>query len=248
MPAYVVIGAAGGIGSELCRQLADGGADLMLAGRTAEKLDALAIELIAWRPGQYPTMALDATRAEQVDALMTNALREFGRIDGVVNLCGSILLKPAHQTTDAEFFETLAANLHTAFHTVRAASRAMMETGGSIVLASSVAARIGLANHEAIAAAKGGINGLVLSAAATYAPRNIRVNAVAPGLVRTPLSARLTGSEAALKASTALHPLGRIGEPADIASMMALLLDPKNAWITGQVIGVDGGLGTVRSK
>ena len=93
----------------------------------------------------------------------------------------------------------------------RAATKAILTTGGSIVLASTVAARIGLANHEAIAAAKGGVQGLVLAAAASYAGRNIRVNAVAPGLVDTPLAAKLTGSELALKASTALHPLGRIG-------------------------------------
>ena len=123
-----------------------------------------------------------------------------------------------------------------------------MTTGGSVVLASTVATRIGLANHEAIAAAKGGVNGLVLAAAASYAGRNIRVNAVAPGLVRTPLAAKLTGSEMALKASTALHPLGRIGEPADVASVIALLLDPASSWITGQVIGIDGGLGSVRGK
>ena len=91
---------------------------------------------------------------------------------------------------------------------------------------SSAAARLGLANHEAIAAAKAGVHGLVLSAAASYASRGIRVNAVAPGLVRTPLTARLTANEASLKASTALHALGRIGEPDDVASAIEWLLDP----------------------
>jgi len=124
----------------------------------------------------------------------------------------------------------------------------MLATGGSIVLASSVATKIGLVNHEAIAAAKGGINGLVLSAAATYASRNIRVNAVAPGLVRTPLAAKLTSNEASLKASMAMHPLGRIGEPDDVASAIAWLLDPKTTWVTGQILGIDGGLGSVRTR
>ena len=248
MPAYVVFGAAGGIGSELCRQLADSGADLLLAGRSSEKLDALAVELIGWRPGLYPTFACDATKSEQVEAVFEKAKAEFGDIAGTVNLCGSILLKPGHLTTDAELFETLATNLHTAFFVVRAAAKAMLSTGGSIVLASTVATKIGLTNHEAIAAAKGGVNGLVLSAAATYAPRNIRVNAVAPGLVKTPLAAKITGNELAMKASTAMHPLGRVGEPADVANVIAMLLNPKNAWITGQIIGVDGGLGSIRSK
>lgn len=136
-----------------------------------------------------------------VDACMALAVNHYGRLDGVANCVGSLLLKPAHLTSAAEWHATLATNLGSAFATVRAAARAMMKTGGSIVLVSSVAARLGLANHEAIAAAKAGVGGLVISAAAAYAARGIRVNAVAPGMVRTPLTARLTQSEAALKRS-----------------------------------------------
>ena len=117
-----------------------------------------------------------------------------------------------------------------------------------MVLVSSVAARLGLTNHEAIAAAKAGVSGLVLAAAASYAARGIRVNAVAPGLVRTPLTARLTQNEATLKASVAMHPLGRIGEPADIASAIEWLLNPAQGWVTGQVLSVDGGMGAVRPR
>ncbi|NBO93955.1 MAG: SDR family oxidoreductase, partial [Planctomycetia bacterium] len=114
------------------------------------------------------------------------------------------------------------------------------------VLCSSAAARIGLPNHEAVAAAKAGIIGLTLSAAATYAPKNVRVNAVAPGLVRTPLTSRITGSEPALKASLSMHPLGRIGEPSDVASAIEWLLSPTQTWVTGQVIGIDGGLADLK--
>lgn len=116
------------------------------------------------------------------------------------------------------------------------------------MLCATAAARAGFANHEAIAAAKGGVIALTMSAAATYGGRNIRVNCVAPGLVETPLTARITGNDAARTASQAMHALGRIGKPEDIASAIAWLVDPENSWVTGQVIGVDGGLGTVRSK
>jgi NAD(P)-dependent dehydrogenase (short-subunit alcohol dehydrogenase family) len=124
----------------------------------------------------------------------------------------------------------------------------MMASGGSIVLCSTAAARAGFANHEAIAAAKAGVIGLTLSAAATYAPRNIRVNCVAPGLVDTPLAARITANPAALQASTAMHALGRIGRPEDVASAIAWLLNPENSWVTGQVLGVDGGLASLKPR
>jgi NAD(P)-dependent dehydrogenase (short-subunit alcohol dehydrogenase family) len=124
----------------------------------------------------------------------------------------------------------------------------MMTDGGSIVLVSSAAGRTGLSNHEAIAAAKAGIIGLTQSAAASYAARGIRVNCVVPGLVRTPLTARITGNETALKGSVAMHALGRVGEASDIASAIRWLLDPAQSWVTGQVLGVDGGLATVRSR
>ena len=98
------------------------------------------------------------------------------------------------------------------------------------------------------AAAKAGVIGLTLSAAATYAPRGIRVNCVAPGLVRTPMTARITANEASLKASTAMHALGRIGDPADVAGAIEWLLGPDSGWVTGQVLGVDGGLASVRAR
>ena len=150
-------------------------------------------------------------------------------------------------TTEQQYREVIEASLTTAFATVRAAGKAMLK-GGSVVLISSAAALEGLANHEAIAAAKAGIIGLTLSAAATYAPANLRFNAVAPGLVRTPLTASLTGNENARKVSEAMHALGRLGEPEDVARAIVFLLDPANSWITGQVLGVDGGLSRIRPK
>ena len=245
---YVILGAAGGIGSELARQLARQNANLALVGRNVTRLDALAAELRELGATNVLTVAADCRESAPCDGAFQRAAEAFGALHGAVNLIGSIILKPAHLTTDAEFQDTLSINLNTSFYFLRAAVKSMMATGGSIVFASTVAARIGLVNHEAIAAAKGGVEALARSAAATYAGRNIRVNVVAPGLVRTPLSARITGSELALKASTAMHPLGRVGEPADVATPIAWLVGPDSGWVTGQVIGIDGGLASVKGK
>jgi NAD(P)-dependent dehydrogenase (short-subunit alcohol dehydrogenase family) len=184
-----------------------------------------------------------------VENAFASASEKLGRFDGVVNCCGSLLFKPAHTTTSEEWAHTLNANLTTAFHVLRAAAARMMRSnGGSIVLVSSAVAQRGMINHEAIASAKAGVVGLAQSAAATYARYNIRVNCVAPGLTRTPLTESLTRSETSLKASVALHPLGRIGEPGEVASAIAWLLDPEQSWVTGQVIAVDGGLSSVQPR
>src|SRR5690606_21524138 len=111
---------------------------------------------------------------------------------------------------------------------------------------STAAASTGLINHEAVAAAKAAVEGLTRSAAATYARSNIRCNAVAPGLVNTPMAERITKNPASLEASKAMHPLGRIGEPEDVASAIAWLVAPEQTWVTGQVLGVDGGLARLR--
>ena len=239
---FFVLGAAGGIGSVLCRRLASEGSRLVLAGRESEHLRALGAEL------DCPVEPLDATSPAEVETAVQRSVGALGTIDGMVNLVGSILLRPAHRTSPEDWRSVIAANLDTAFATVRAGAAAMQKSGGSIVLLSSAAARVGLANHDAIAAAKAGVTGLALSAAATYARRGIRVNVVSPGLVRTPLSAALTENAASERASIAMHPLGRLGEPEDVASAIAWLLDPDQAWVTGQVLGVDGGLGTLRAS
>lgn len=243
MATYIVIGATGGIGSEVCRLLAADGAQVVMGARGEGKLNALADEL----GGE--AFPLDATIFEEVQALVKHTSKRYDQINGIVNCVGSILLKPAHLTSVEDFNQTLALNLHTAFYTVKAGVRAMMRSGGSIVLCSSAVARTGLLNHEAIAAAKAGVIGLAQSAAATYANRGVRVNCVAPGLVQTPLAARITSTEAGRQQSVAMHALGRLGEPHDVAVAIQWLLDTtKSGWVTGQVIGVDGGLGTVRPR
>ncbi|MCW5765758.1 MAG: SDR family oxidoreductase [Phycisphaeraceae bacterium] len=240
----LVIGAAGGIGTDLCRRLAADGWSLQLAGRTVASLEALAGALPAGRAHAH---GCDATRFADVDGAFDAAVSRFGRLDAAVNLAGSILLKPAHLTSEEEFARTVSANLASAFAVVRAAGRVMRAGGGSVVLLASAAGRTGLANHEAIGAAKAGVIGLVMSAAATYAG-SIRVNCVAPGLVRTAMARGVLSSEAAERASVAMHAAGRLGEPGDVASMIHWLVDPGNSWVTGQVFGVDGGLATVRPR
>ena len=244
MPVTLVLGATGGIGAALTRRLAAAGHDLVIGARSADRLSALAGETGA------AAFTLDATTPDGVESLVQHALDAHGRLDGLVNCVGSILLKPAHLTSPDEFEEVIRVNLLSAFLALRAAAKPMQkQKAGSIVLVSSVAAKLGLANHEAIAAAKGGIMGMVGAAAATYARAGVRVNAVAPGLVRTPLTERMTKTEAAEQQSAQMHPLGRIGEPDDVAATIAHLLDPDAAgWITGQTISVDGGFATVRPR
>lgn len=242
MASHLIFGANGGIGSALARRLRSAGAMLTLAGRNEGELAALGAEL------DSPCVPCDCTQSADVDAVVAKAIAIHGRLDGVAHCVGSILLKPAHLTTDGDWSAVLATNLSSAFFVVRAAARALGQSGGSVVLVSTVAAARGLANHEAIAAAKAGLEGLVRSAAATYARQGLRFNAVAPGLTRTKLSRGITGNESALKYSTALHPLARLGEPADVASAMAWLLAPEQSWVTGQVLAVDGGLGRVQAR
>jgi 3-oxoacyl-[acyl-carrier protein] reductase len=229
MAHYLVIAASSGIGQALTTQLRLSGHSVFTTARDSSKI--------------VPDAVLDATDFDAVDAVFAAA----GALDGVVNCSGSMLLKPGHGTSHQQYQEIIAASLTTAFATVRAAGK-HMKSGGSVVLISSAAAMEGLANHEAIAAAKAGIIGLTLSAAATYASANLRFNAVAPGLVETPLTAALTGSEQGRKISEAMHALGRLGKPEDVARAIAFLLDPANDWITGQILAVDGGLSRIRPK
>lgn len=239
----VIFGGAGGIGSALARQLAAEGCVLGLVGRNASRLESLGNALGA------ELVCADATESRAVEHCFADLTGKWPQVDGVVNCVGSILLKPAHLTTDEEWMVTLKANLDSSFFILRAAASRMMRTGGgSIVLLTSAVAQRGMINHEAIAAAKAGVVGLAQSAAATYARYGIRVNCVAPGLTRTPLTQSLTRNEASLKASIALHPLGRIGEADEVARAIRWLLSPEQSFITGQVLAVDGGLASVQSR
>jgi NAD(P)-dependent dehydrogenase (short-subunit alcohol dehydrogenase family) len=213
--AVFIVGASGGIGRELTAMLVARGERLFLAGRLEDKTAAIAAEYDA------PFACFDAADEQGYAAAVEKAKASVGELSAFVNLAGSIFLRSAHMTSLADWDKTIRENLTTAFLTVKLATTHMQKSGGSIVLMSSAAARIGLANHEAIAAAKAGVIGLMQSAAASYAAKNIRVNAVAPGLVDTPMGAPIVSNEMALKFSKAMHPLGRIGTPRSVRGCSA---------------------------
>lgn len=242
VPVYLIIGAYGGVGSELVTRLSTRDARLVIAGRNKEKLESLANS-----SGAYPVM-VDACDYSQVQEAVDCAKNLYGRLDGVANCVGSLLLKPAHLTSVEEWSQTISTNLNSSFALLKFASKAMMANGGSVVFVSSAAAKIGLSNHEAIAAAKAGIEGMARSAAASYSRQKIRVNCVAPGMIETPLTEVLRSNPAQLQASVDMHALGRIATPQEIASVIEWLLSPESSFVTGQSIAVDGGLSRVRAK
>lgn len=237
----VIVGAGGGIGAAICELIAAQGGSAYLVGRNEEKIRAVA-DRYGWS-----WCAADASDWEQLERAVASAADTLGGINGAANLAGSVLLKPMHLTSRADWDATLSTNLTTAAGLVRSVVPRLFSTGGSVVLMSSAAASIGLPNHEAIAASKAGVEGLVRSAAASYAAKQIRVNAVAPGLVQTPMTERVWNNPRSAEVSLAMHPIGRFGEPADVARAVCWLLDPVQSWITGQTIGVDGGLGRLKS-
>ncbi len=236
----LITGGSGGIGAEVARRVVAAGGRAALVARTPERLAAVAAEL-GPAAAAFPADVLDeAALVPAIDA----AEAAIGEIDGVVHAVGSILLRPLHATSVEDFRATLDRNATSAFIVMRAMMpRLMRRRRGSVVLFSTVATSMGLPNHEAIAAAKGAVEGIVRSAAIGYARYGIRVNAVAPALTRTDLAKSIWGNETALKASLALHPLGRIGEPGDVAAAVMYFLSDDASWTTGQVLGVDGGLG-----
>lgn len=237
---YAIFGATGGIGSVLTKRLSENGNTIYLLGRNEDKLERFSKEVA------QPYLVVDATDENLVAQALKKIVDKETHLDGVVSLIGSFFLKPLHLTTQKEFEEVMKINTSSAFCILKHALN-MMEKG-SIVLSSSTAGLIGLTNHEAISAAKAAVVGLMRSAAASYASKGIRINAVAPGLTRTPLTHAITSNEIALKASKAFHPLGRIAEPEDIAAAILWLLSDESAFVTADVIAVDGGLSSIKLK
>ena len=244
MGTIAIMGATGTIGSQLAERLIAEGNRVLLLARNADKLQSLAQRLGSQSVSCH---VADFTRSDDVRAAVDANLQDQP-LTGIVNCIGSLLLKPAHGTSDQEFRDTLETNLFTAFTAVRTAGMLMRKQGGSVVLIASAAAEIGLTNHEAISAAKAGIIGMARSAAASYASSNIRVNVVSPGLTCTELTRRIWENPTNNAASCDMHALGRLGQPAHIVSAIAWLLDPVNDWITGDTLHIDGGLSNLQPR
>jgi 3-oxoacyl-[acyl-carrier protein] reductase len=169
------------------------------------------------------------------------------QIHGLVYSVGSINLKPFQRLTQEDFLNDYHINVLGAVKVIQQALKALKNAkSASIVLISTVAVQTGMGFHTSIASAKGAVEGLALSLASELAAQNIRVNVVAPSLTDTPLAGNLLSTPEKQESSSKRHPLGRYGKPEDLASAIVFLLSDESSWITGQVLGVDGGLGKLR--
>jgi len=236
----LIFGGSGGIGSALARRLVQRGSRVHLAARDEQKLDVIAIEL------NVPYSVCDVLDERAVETTVAEAGEQDG-LAGLAYAIGSIDLGPFRRTDFDQYMAAFGLNVAAAARAIRIAQRPLASAEGSVLLFSTVAVQQGFPNHAVIAAAKGGVEGLTRALAAELAPR-IRVNAIAPSLTRTPLAGRLVSNETVARSIAGLHPLGRLGMPDDIAALGALLLSADASWITGEVIGVDGGRGRLRVK
>jgi NAD(P)-dependent dehydrogenase (short-subunit alcohol dehydrogenase family) len=237
---FLIYGGNSGIGAATARLLAARGHAVHLAGRDAERLQAVAAET----GGRFTVC--DVTQ----DDAFARVMNDCGpTLAGLVYAVGSINLKPVARLTIADFEKDFRLNALGAALAVQAALPALKahsETA-SITLFSTIAVHQGFTAHASIAMAKGAVEGLTLSLAAELAPK-VRVNCIAPSLTRTALAKALTGNEQMAAAIAQMHPLPRLGEPEDVAKLAAFLATDDADWITGQIIGVDGGRSSLRTK
>ncbi len=235
--------------------LVGGSSDIALSLASLLLNDGHRVTLLARDIGRCEPLATQGADVVHGDALDETAVQEAvnrannheGGLAGLAHLVGSISLRPPHATKLEDFEAVLRTNLTSAFLSLKLGGKAMLKAGsGRMVFTSSVAGSYGLTNHEAIAAAKGGLEAMVRAAASTYAQRGLRVNAVAPGLTETRLGASVLRSDAIREASVGMIPLKRINEPDEIARSMHWLLTQAPDNLTGHVLPLDGGMSALR--
>lgn len=225
----LVVGASSGIGKSVAELSIEKGANVFVASRNQPEISGCT----------YIQMDVNS---------MSNELELLPEVlHGVVYAPGSINLKPFHRIKIEDFQSDLDINLLGAIKVLQASyARLKKAEGASVVLYSTVAVQTGMNFHSSIATAKGAIEGLGKSLAAEWASLGIRVNVLAPSLTETPLSERLLATDEKKEASDKRHPIGRYGQPKDLGYMTTLLLSDEGSWITGQIIGIDGGMSTLK--
>ncbi len=236
----IVTGGGSGIGREICTRFAKAGATVAVCDVVAESSEAVAAG-IRESGGSAQAYAVDVSDFEAVQALCARIAGEMGSIDILVNNAGITRDTLLLRMKEADFDQVLAVNLKGAFNFIKGCARPMMKARrGRIINISSVIGQMGNAGQANYAAAKAGLIGLTKSAARELAPRNITVNAVAPGFIETPMTGKLDQStrEAYVKAI----PLGRAGTPADVAGVCLFLSSDAAGYMTGQVLRVAGGM------
>ncbi|WP_157314885.1 SDR family NAD(P)-dependent oxidoreductase [Chitinibacter sp. GC72] len=234
-----ITGASGAMGSALARRLSQQGWRLVLTARDEGALLALANQL----PQSALVLPADLTLADTAEQTIQTAIQLGFIPDRLAHCVGSTLIKPLHLSSANDAQQVFAANYFSAFYTLKAfiALQLRQKTPASAVLVGSLVASAGFPNHEIIASAKAAVASLAQTSAATYAERGIRVNAIMPGLTRSALTARMTGTDEACERNAKMNPMGLIGSGDDSAALIAFLLSDDARWITGQQIGVDGG-------
>jgi NAD(P)-dependent dehydrogenase (short-subunit alcohol dehydrogenase family) len=221
----VIIGGNSGIGKSIIEQLETLGATIFSYHRSGEGRGHLDV----------------TEKFENIEGLPEV-------IDGLVYCPGTISLKPFHRFSVEDFQKDYDVNVLGAVKVLQACLKGMKKSeSASVVLFSTVAVQVGLGFHASISSAKGAVEGLAKSLAAEWAPNKIRVNVVAPSLTDTPLASALLGNEDKKEASNKRHPLGRYGQPEDIAGAAVFLLSNQASWMTGQVLHLDGGMSSVKS-
>ncbi len=239
-PIALITGATGGLGQAVAKQLQ---ADhrLALMARDAYKLQQCYGDV-------HLQLASPLAHLTDAEAMLQQVVSQYGVPTVLVHCVGSIKLGNLHRLSEQDFVDTLHNNLTSAFFVLSAFVKTLKQhkQSGCAVFVSSAAARIGTQNHEAIAAAKAGLEGLVISAAASYASSQIRINAVAPGILDTPAVQTLIGSEAGRSLASKQYPLPGIGDPHQVASLIHWLVSEQANRVTGQVWSVDGGFASIR--